>query len=301
MRSRRGAALILTILLVALLSVVVVEFLRESRLEARAAGNLRDSLQAHALVRSGVAVAAALLLDDAEDNATDNRGETWAGVLPQVPLGDGILGVSVSDLEGRFPLGALVDGDGRAVPSVVEAYRRLLEAVDPEDADIAALVDALVDWVDADTDGPYEDNPDYRVPNAVPVAVDELARVEGYDPRLVAELAPFLDVRASRKVNINTAPAEVIAAMHPDLDPDRARELYEDLTETPLERVSDLRRRPAMEGIAITQFVLDPEVSTRRFELRVTADVKGVVRQATAVLERDTARNRVLLLAWREE
>ena len=64
MSENRGAALLLVVLLVSLLAVIVVEFQREARLEIRAAANLRDALRAHAIARSGAAVASALLLAD---------------------------------------------------------------------------------------------------------------------------------------------------------------------------------------------------------------------------------------------
>ncbi len=301
MRRDRGAALLLVLLLVALLSILVVEFLREARLESRAAANLRDSVQAHALVRSGVAVGSALLLADAQDNQVDHRGEPWADVIPPVPLGDGILAVTVEDLYGRFPLGAVLNQAGEAVPSKVQALRRLVEAAAPADADPAALVEALVDWMDADDNGVYESGPDYPVPDALLVDLGELGRIEGFTPEVVAALRPHLDVRAEPKVNVNTATVPVLMALHPDLGEDRAQELYDDLGDTPLERASELKNRQAMAGLAITRLVFEVVVESPRFQLDLAADVRGVNRRARAILERDRARNRVTLVAWREE
>ena len=301
MRGERGAVLLLVLLLMSLLSVVVVEFLRESRLEARAAANLRDSLQAHALLRSGVAVGSALLLEDARDNRVDHRGEPWAEVIPPVPLGEGVLAVSVHDLDGRFPLGALLNERGEVRRSRFEALKRLIEAAVPEDADPAALAEALADWIDTDSDGLYEDNPDYAVPNAPLTDLDELGRIEGFTPEVVEALRPHLDVRPEAVVNVNTATVPVLMALHPGLDAERAQELYDDLTENPLEKATDLKNRSAMRGLKITQLVFDVAVESPRFLVEMAADVRGVNRHAAAVLERDRDKDRVTVVSWREE
>ncbi|RMG89553.1 MAG: general secretion pathway protein GspK [Candidatus Dadabacteria bacterium] len=301
MKRNRGAALLLVLLLVSLLSVVVVEFLRESRLEARTAANLRDALQAHALLRSGIAVGSALLREDARDNQVDHRGEPWADVIPPVPLGDGVLAVAVHDLYGRFPLAAVLNDRGEPLASRAEALRRLLEAAAPSDADPEALAEALLDWIDANTDGMYEENPDYTVPNRPLLDLDELRRIEGFTPEVVAAVAPHLDVRADPKVNVNTASVPVLQALHPDLGPDRAQELYDDLTETPLERATDLKNRSAMAGLAITRLVFEVVVESPRFRVDLAADVRGVNRTAQAVLERNRDEDRVRVVSWREE
>ncbi|WP_461395427.1 type II secretion system minor pseudopilin GspK, partial [Deferrisoma sp.] len=257
--------------------------------------------QAHALLRSGIAVGSALLREDARDNQVDHRGEPWADVIPPVPLGDGVLAVAVHDLYGRFPLAAVLNDRGEPLASRAEALRRLIEAAAPSDADPGALAEALLDWIDANTDGMYEENPDYTVPNRPLLDLDELRRIEGFTPEVVAAVAPHLDVRADPKVNVNTASVPVLQALHPDLGPDRAQELYDDLTETPLERATDLKNRSAMAGLAITRLVFEVVVESPRFLVDLAADVRGVNRTAQAVLERNRDEDRVRVVSWREE
>ncbi len=301
MNREKGAALLLVLLLVSLLSIVVVEFLREARVEARTAANLRDALQAHALLRSGIAVGSALLRADAEDNQVDHRGEAWADVIPPIPLGDGVLAVAVHDLYGRFPLAAVLNDRGDPLASRVEALRRLFEAAVPEDADPDSLVEALVDWIDANTDGLYEDNPEHPVPNRPLTDVGELAKIEGFTPDVVAAVQPYLDVRADPKVNVNTASVPVLHALHPDLGLDRAQELYDELTESPLERPTQLKNRSAMAGLALTRLVFQVAVESPRFLVDLAADVRGVNRQARVILERSRGEGKVWVASWREE
>ncbi len=302
MRRDRGAALLLVVLLIALLAVLVVEFQREARLEFRAAANMRDALQAHALVRSGVAVASALLLADAEDSEVDDRTELWAGDVPPVPLGEGILGVTIEDLDGRFPLGALLDNKGKVVPSWAAHYMRLLESLDLEEGDPAELTDALVDWIDTDSDGPYESNPEYTVPNVPVEHLDSLGRVEGYSPAVLRKLLPYLDTRSDKDINVNTAPAPVIACLHETLELGAAEELYRDLGEDPVAKVEALRSHPALRDVqAFSAIAQNLKVDSGRFRLRLVADVRGVNRRAEAVLERDRKEKKVRVADWLEE
>ncbi|MBE0617412.1 MAG: type II secretion system minor pseudopilin GspK [Proteobacteria bacterium] len=307
MRRQRGAALLLVVLLISLLSVLVMEFLREARLELRSAGNLRDSLQGHALLRSGVAVGSALLLADAEDNAVDHRGELWAGPIPPVPLGDGTLAVSVEDLDGKFPLGSLVDDRGRPVPTQVEAYRRLLDAAELEEGDPAELVDALLAWIDADDYGPYETSETFTIPNAPLEHLEDLGRIEGYTPAVLKSIQPYLDVRSDKAINVNTAAVPVLLSLDDAMTREGAEALYADLGNEPVERVSDLRSHAAFAEIktfaALSQGL---KVESSRFRFLMSASVpaaseNAVVRQAQAVLQRDRAKKTVELVDWIEE
>ena len=55
------------------------------------------------------------------------------------------------------------------------------------------------------------------------VQVEELYRIRGFDAKTVAKLKPFVTALPARTpVNVNTAPAEVLAAIVPELSRSRA-------------------------------------------------------------------------------
>jgi general secretion pathway protein K len=326
LRRDGGAALLLVVLLVALLAVMVVEFQREARLALQFAGNQRDTVQGHALARSGVAVAQVLLLEDLDDpdrGGYDARGEDWNLEAFPVPVtsADGSMGAVVErleDLDGKFPLGALVNDQGIAQPRVVAAYERFLLALDQHLREVAQveilqqvsipdLVDALVDWVDADEDGVFEDNPEFTVSNTRLFHLEELQRVEGYgvipegQPRSVADVVvPYLDTRSGSAVNVNTAEPPVLVALHPEITYDDAVLLYADLGEEPATTRFQPQSYASVSGINRTGFDLDPVTGSERFRLRLRVDVRGVVQQAEAVLVRDREQRRVDTMEWRE-
>ncbi|MHB8764799.1 MAG: type II secretion system minor pseudopilin GspK [Deferrisomatales bacterium] len=302
MKGDRGAALLLVVLLVSLLAILVVEFQREARLELRTAGNLRDAVQAAAYLRSGVTIASAVLLEEAElDQGVDDRGEEWYQPDPMpLPLGNVEVAGRLVDLDGRFPLGALVDPQGKAVPNLVGAYRQLLEGLELEEVDLDQLVEALVDWIDAGEDGLYEDQ-EHPVPNRPLENLEDLGRVEGYTAAVLAKVLPVVDTRSEKTVNVNTAPVAVLGAMHAQMTRDRAEELYADLGETPLTQPGDFKSRGALAGLPAVPYALDAAVQSRRFQLQLATSVNGVVRRAEALLERKRQEKVVRLIHWREE
>jgi general secretion pathway protein K len=318
----RGAALLLVVLLVSLLAVLVVEFQRRARLELRTSENLRDSLQAHSYVRSGASAAAAVLLWDLEENQYDARTDRWytIGELT-APLG---IEASVDDLSGRFPLGSLVNDKGQVQEKQREAYRRLLEGISQhlkatatqdadllENADIPELVDALVDWIDADDLGNYESYPDadYDVPNARLTSIEELRRVagynvkpEGYSHAIVDAILPYVDTRAELEVNVNTAPVPVLYTLHDQLDYQTAADLYAELEEHPAEKTFVPKDYQSLSSIRVWagHSPLKTVVVSSRFRARVAIELGGVRHEAEAVLERDNDKKTVKQMEWQE-
>jgi type II secretory pathway component PulK len=79
MRNERGIALIITLLVVALLTIIVVEFTYSAEVDAHMARNALNALQATMLARSGVNLGEAFLLHD-DDPQADSYLEDWGNV-----------------------------------------------------------------------------------------------------------------------------------------------------------------------------------------------------------------------------
>ena len=62
--NQRGIALIITLLIVALLTITVVEFFYSVEIDSRMARNALNGLQASLLARSGIAIGESFLLRD---------------------------------------------------------------------------------------------------------------------------------------------------------------------------------------------------------------------------------------------
>lgn len=288
MASRRGAALLLVIVIIGLLAFLVTEFQRKAHLEAVSAQNSLLLAQAHALTRSGVAAAVSLLKEESE-NTTDDRSELWyfgegEESAQAVPVGDFTVSLLIEDQYGKFPLGALVDQNGKAVANRMEGFRRMVEAMAFEDVDADALTQALVDWIDDDSDGDrYESNAHFTVPNARLKHLDELGRVDVFSdlkPQVFRKLLSKLDVRNDPAINVNTASPEVLLAIHRDISLEDARTLYAKLGDTP-----DATGAATTATIPEAGRAFPVAFKSKRFRVITRGDAKGVLRQAECILE----------------
>jgi general secretion pathway protein K len=304
MRRDRGAALLLVVLLVTLLTVVVVEFFREAGFELRAAENLRDSLQGHATARSGTAVAAALLpVALGQPKLVQFLFEE--GVLPlPIPVPGGSVEVGFEFLDGMFPLGALVNQNGERVDKVYSAYVRLLKGLALEDVDTDQLADALVDWMDKDDRGSYEQSDRYDVPNAPLENLEDLSRIEGY-AKIWGRLLPYVDTRREANLNYNTAPPKVLLSIHPGMDDDRAESLRASLNEKTLEKgqAGTLRTRSGVSDLDGKEFVFASATESNRVRVIIGFTKEGSLEtshRSMAVLVREGSKPQLSIAEWHE-
>jgi general secretion pathway protein K len=218
-----GAALITAILVVALAASAAMLLLGRIDHWIERVALTRDKAQALELARAGIDYARVALATDARLSRVDTLDEDWAKVLPPVRGDDSEVTGYIEDLQGRFNLNTLRRNDGAIDPQALAAYQRLLGLLGlPE-----GLADSLADWLDADdstraagAESAYYNalNPPLRCANQPLEHFSNLLRIKGYSPRLMARLEPFAAVLPERQaVNLNTAPAEVLAAIQPGL------------------------------------------------------------------------------------
>ncbi|TAL18477.1 hypothetical protein EPN96_01550 [bacterium] len=282
LKREKGAALLLVIAIIAFLTVSVVEFQREARVEQNYADNILASIEAQAMVHSGAAAGLAMMRALGSPNI--DRTELWYSEEGQlIPVEQSTVLVKIEDAEGKFPIGALVDSNGKAVTNVYEAYKRLIDSLEIEDATPEELAGALVDWIDGDVSGNYEFNENFTVPDSVPKHLDEIGRIKGYDklPKYALDrILSHLDARTGKAVNVNTASAPVLYALNKNyVDLADAQNDYDLFTTAPA-TTADLNvlfpRRDRL---------LDPKISSTRLQVRIEADVREVRAKAEAIFE----------------
>jgi general secretion pathway protein K len=222
----------------------------------QASVNLRDSVVFDALNRSGLDLARAALAADQKENGFDSLQDLWNTLDPEAVtmlLGEGDrVEVAVADQSGRLQVNALVstEQDPARRKLEEEAQHRVwmrfltsgLFAV--EDSDRAeALIDAIRDWIDLDDDerekgaesGYYQGlSPPYAARNGAVQHLEELLLIRGMTPDIFygneerAGIAQFLTVYGrDGKININTAPAEVLLSLADTMDDRMAQDLIE--------------------------------------------------------------------------
>ena len=229
----RGIAIITVMLIVALAASTAAFMAWQQQIWVRQVENLRDQAQSQAIARAAIEWARAVLADDARQNNVDYLGEKWATVLVPLPVENGLATGSVADQQGLFNLNNLVR-NGKASEPDMAVFRRLLQQLSlPPD-----LANAVADWIDADTEatlpGGAEDiyylalDPPYRAANQLLTETDDLYRIRGFDRETVERLRPFVTaLPESTPVNVNTASAEVIAALFQDITLEDAKALVD--------------------------------------------------------------------------
>jgi len=244
-----GIVLLLVLVLVVVAISTAYAMGKTSLIEVLASRQSSQYARADLLARSGVGVAERALLDDLVEGTDVTRTveselDAWALLSRQeIELpGGALLRVRVRDAGNKLAINALVDAEGKRVG---ETSKNFLKAVfahlrdtAPEfkgssklgDQDIDDLSDALLDWLDKDEEtrvGTPE--PEYygeikhtkSLPLNRPVfSLDELADVPGMDPLLLEALKayftpyPMFPGSDGGGVNLNTAPAHVLALIY---------------------------------------------------------------------------------------
>ncbi len=220
MRSDEEGFVLITVLLVmAILIPLVLAFTSRVQLNLLQAENFRNSVQATRLSRSGIEAAIGVLKTD--DASYDTLKDTWAQDIPTVGLQAGMLQVRISDEDGKIPVNKLVEENGVDVNKDVERrLRKLITRLGgrPE------IVDALIDWIDTNdevTGAAGAEHDHYKElgqqsKNGPIDALDEFFLIKGFDKELLSDrkLLDYITiVQTDGKVNINTAPAEVLYAV----------------------------------------------------------------------------------------
>lgn len=203
----RGVALIFVLWVLALLAVVAATLTVSARSDLALARNLQASARADALAQAGILRAAIGLA------ATEADHRWLAGQIYALRLGDGAVTMTIENEAGKIDLNHGHDAH------LIGLFEGL--GVEPNAA--AALVDAIVDYRDADNLRRLNgaEDPDYRAAglrheakDAPFVSVSELALVMGMTPELVRRVAPFVTIYSERpKIDLLTAPAEVLLAV----------------------------------------------------------------------------------------
>ncbi len=282
-RQRGGVAIFFALLIVALTASVAAAISYDMVLDTRRTQTLLWQEQARLVAYGAEDWIGDVLRQDAQDTESDHLGELWAQELPALPVeGAGMQGVitgTLIDLQSRFNLNNLVDNNNEPIEIEVERFRRLLRLleIDPQ------VADAVVDWIDADTDitfpGGAEDGvysnrlPPVLTANRAFRSINELALVEGLDKAALDRLRPHvcaLPVRAL--INANTATPLVLQALDDNLVAADAQQILEDRFENGIDDLD-----VAFGGILPADAIGALDTSTQFFQLRSVVRI-GTVR-----------------------
>jgi general secretion pathway protein K len=227
---QRGVAVITALLLTALAITVVASLFWQQQVQVRSMENQRLRLQTQWAMRGMVDFARFWLRQD-NPMLTAADG-VWATPIEEARLDDYVdrekvdtekFDATVSgralDAQARFNITNLATATGIVSQPNVQAYQRLLSNLQLDSGLAQATADAVL------RAQPKPRATDSKTPVAAPATggssepvaftqVEDLLAVPGYTPQMIEKLRDFVIVLPElTAVNVNTAPAEVLAAV----------------------------------------------------------------------------------------
>lgn len=292
-----GVALLITLLVLVLIVILATEIFRFGARAAQTGAYGRDSIRGTIIAEAGLAAARIALRESAKDYNYDTLDQVWSRPVPPIELGEGTVLVAVEDEERKINLNKLVLPNGIAQDDQrVAVFRKLLTVLDID----PSFADAVVDWLDVDDTArvggaessyylslPYP----YRAKNDLFDTLDELRLVRGMTSEKFEKLKPFLTVQSSGKVNINTAPKEVLMALSAGQDAaageigaSTADQIIEYRKDNPFKNTQDIGNvSPALKDLYTkTRFRDLIDVRGTVFHVRSTGNVSGTYRTIDA-------------------
>jgi general secretion pathway protein K len=232
----RGVAVITALLLTTLAISIVASLFWQQQVQVRSMENQRLHLQTKWILRGALDYAGFILtvaLQDGQGSQYTSLDQVWATPLAETRLDqyverervegenfDASLSGNITDACSRYNLRNLATGRGHPDKDQVAIFGRLLRNLQL-DASLARRV-AIFVAAGMPVGGGAENPGQADQGEATPVVgapvkilqVEDLLTVQGVTPAIVERLRPFVTVLPQKTlVNVNTAPAEVLAAL----------------------------------------------------------------------------------------
>jgi general secretion pathway protein K len=239
-RCQTGAALLLAMIIVALVSTVAAGMVWQQTRAVSVEAAERARAQASWVLSGAMDWARLILREDQRsgqqrNNAYDGLDEPWAQPLAEARLSaflaadkdntadsgpEAFISGGIEDAQSRYNLRGLVDDSGKVVTAQLEGFKRLC-ALAGASSDTAERVAAALQSTRGGAADDASGGPPLR-----PTRLADLAWL-GIDKPTLDRLAPFVDLLpVATPVNVNTAPREVIVAAI-DVDAGSAQRLVQ--------------------------------------------------------------------------
>lgn len=236
-----GSVLVVCIWIVIILVLLALSIGRRTSLEARILRYHLDRSQAFYIAKSGLERVCAQKADD-ENEGYDSLNEEWSNKLNEdlspefkdFALGSGKFDIQylyyeskdkepkelygMQDEQSKININMIVS-ESSVNDDLRAEFIRIVEGIlDYDEQGAQELVDKFIDWVDYDDDKREYGKEDYSdksitAKNKSLNRLEELLMIDGFDPDIFNKLASYITIYGDGKVNINTAPKEVLTAM----------------------------------------------------------------------------------------
>lgn len=284
--SQDGSALIITVLLVAVLVGIVVEFAYDVYIDSAALSNWSNAQKASLAARSGQVLGTQYLEEVMKNDFTYDREKE---VPVERDIGeDTQLTLMVGDENAKFNVNSIIYSNGRPNDNALAVLKRLLKNLRIDEN--AALY--IADWIDPDSEPLIADSED-NAKNDFLWSIDELRETGILERSAFDRLRPFVTIYGEG-VNINTAELPVLMSLHGDMTETLAKRIIDYRETSPFEAVSDVQKVSGMEQIG-TLLIGKATVKSSFFRISSRASVRDITREIESVVDRS-----MMVHSWRE-
>lgn len=270
--SQSGMALVITLMIVALITAMVVEFAYGVYVSTTALHNWQISQQLSVSARSATKLGAWLISGNLRNLPNSYKTKNVITISQKIPFEDidGTITLTIEDENAKFNLNSL-----KTKKEGYDFFVRLLHVLNLN-PDIANMVSY---WINASTDHRPQNSGNIQSKNTYLDSVDELLTIPGIDRESYDRLLPYVTIYGSGNdtflINVNTADVPVIMSLADNISIALAERI---ISYRPLTSLQ------AVPGVSVGLGAGHVTIAGNAFHVVATAESGGVKRIIESVL-----------------
>lgn len=287
---QRGVAVITALLLTTLAITIVTSLFWQQQVQVRSIENLRLQLQQQWILRGALDWASLILREDLNHSSVDNLDEPWAVPLAETRLDQYLEeGIADADIAGATLSGRISDAQAQfnltnLCPNgvidyvAVNVFARLLNNAKLDSGMALTTAQLMAETLKNPGFDTHKSRPQAETQPIKLVLIDDLLAVPGFTPEMLNELQNLvIFLPEATPVNINTAPANVLAALIDTFTEADASSLVKSRNTASFRNLADFKNRLPGKSVSVSPKLAS--ITTNYFL------INGTIRMARAGLE----------------
>lgn len=299
MGSEKGMALVITLLILAMITAMVVEFVYGVYTTNAGLYNWREAQKLSLVAKSGIFLTTKMISENQNRYSYTYPGSVEMPVENILKGFSGKVVIRVVDENGKFNLNSLIWPNGTTNEVVFNSFIRLLKNLNL-DENIAYMI---ADWIDRDLE-PRRGDSEKGAKNNYLDSTDELLLIKGIDSHAYDKLSPLVTAYGIEQaynnnlININTASRTIIMSLDDNITETLAERVIKYRALEPFNRVSDIVKVAGFEGPMGQSLMNKITVKASNFRITSVAEEDRIKRVIECVIA--VKSNGFLISYWQE-
>ncbi|MDL1970489.1 MAG: type II secretion system minor pseudopilin GspK [Candidatus Desulfofervidaceae bacterium] len=294
--NNQGTILLLTLVILAILSTLIIEFSYTIYTSINAFHNWEQGQKLSYIAQSGIKLGTQFIKETLKQTQINQSVMVLSPELGSPLVGEILkeenLTLQIEDENAKFNLNKLVSLNGLANQGAYEALCRLLNQLHLS----SEIADRIVDWIDPDHE-PRIDDSEEEAQNAPLDSIDELCIIPGIKPEACEKLLPYVTIYSNGLININTASKPVLKCLSKDITADLAKRIIDHRQINPFEKAADIMKVTGFENLGLS-LIGKVSVKGSVFEIKSIAASGGIKKEIICVV--DCSHTPPIVKYWKE-